>query len=235
MRPRHKDMSVGTADLATSLGRFVRSLAEHDDRAGALDIHVKGLPAGSALLTLVDEDGIAFQVVKAEERAALKAQFRRATPDLSAAEDAVLRRGGATDEELRLGPTLLAIARRGTEEKYSALVKDSLSVEQAARRLRLSSGRIRQLLLAGQVYGFKQDGDWRIPAFQFQGNKLVPGIGKVMAKVPRSLSLVALYNWLTTSNPDLRSEAEGDEGFTPLEWLRSGCSPEAAALLASAL
>lgn len=240
VRARRKGASgrkVSPAAAARDLARLARSVAKSRDKAGVIEIpgSPKDLPAGGGLLAFVDEDGIALQVVSPEERAALKAQFRRATPGLSASEQEVLRRGGASVAELRLGPTMLAIARRGSEEKYRSLVKQSLTVEQAARRLRLSSGRIRQLLLAGHLYGFKRDGDWRIPSFQFQANELVPGIGKVMAKLPRDLSLVAIYNWFTTSNPDLRTETEEDEGFTPLEWLRSGHAPEAAASLAAGL
>lgn len=195
----------------------------------------KGIPREGGILAFVDAESLTVQVVSREERAVLKAQFRQAAPGLSVGEYEALRRGGASAAALKMGPALWALARRSSGIKYQTLLKGSLSVEQAARRLGLTSGRLRQLLVAGRLYGVKLGTDWRIPAFQFHGKELVPGIGTVVAKIRRELGLLAIYNWFTTPNPDLRAQADEEEGFTPLDWLRSGRSPEQAASLAAEL
>lgn len=201
----------------------------------------KDLPDGLALLAFLDEDTITIQIVPRDERSALRAQFRQVAPGISAAEEEVFRRGGANRSELALGPTMLAISRSRSQEKFRSLLRSSLSVAETARRLKLSDGRIRQLLLERRLYGFKREGggkreeDWRIPAFQFQGTELVPAIGGVTVKIRLEVSPLAVYNWFTTPNPDLRTAAEEEEGFTPLEWLSAGLDPEQAADLAADL
>jgi hypothetical protein len=232
-----RQTSVGTAGIEASLRRsaadLVRGIADQKVSSGVLAISLN-VPKGSALLTVIDSDGIAYEVVARTEGAALKGLLGRPNRDLSEGERAVLRRGGASEEELGAGPKLLAVARTPTAAKYLALEKSSLTVQAAAKRLGLTDGRIRQRLGAGELYGFKKDGDWRIPSFQFCKNELVPGIERVMVKVPRDLSLVALHNWLTTANADLRLD-ERDTDLSPLEWLQEGRSPDAVAALAGAL
>jgi CheY-like chemotaxis protein len=61
--------------------------------------------------------------------------------------------------------------------KYHAILTGSLNAEQAARRLGVSTGRIRQRLLADPptLYGIRDGNVWRLPAFQFVGG-LVPHV-----------------------------------------------------------
>ena len=238
MKPTtNKSRQLSPSEAAEGLARLVVS-----EPASGWVFPVKNLPKGAkgipkegGILAFVDAEGLTLQVVSREERAALKAQFRQAAPGLSVGEHEALRRGGASAAELKMGPALWALARRSSGIKYQTLLKGSLSVGQAARRLGLTGGRLRQLLVAGRLYGVKLGTDWRIPAFQFQGKEFVPGIGTVVVKIRRELGLLAIYNWFTTPNPDLRTEAEEDEGFTPLDWLRSGHPPEQAASLVAEL
>ena len=195
----------------------------------------KGLPNGSGVLALVDGETLIVQIVSREERAALKAHFRQTAPELTAAEAEVLRQGGASAAELKMGPAVWALARGSAELKYQALLDASLDVEQAARRLGVTSGRVRQLLGGRRLYGIKVGTDWQIPSFQFQGKRLVPGIEEVVPAMRPDLGLLAIHQWFTTPNADLRTEAEEDEGFTPLAWLRSGHPPKDAASLAAGL
>ena len=236
--------SANSITAANTLARIAsdrvsKNLATHhaDLLSGGVVLEIvdrpKDLPAG--LLAFVDEDTVTIQIVPRDERNALRAQFRQGDPGISAAEEEVLRRGGASHSELALGPTMLAISRSRSQEKFRSLLRSSLSVAETARRLDLTDGRIRQLLLDGRLYGFKRDGGWRIPSFQFQDAKVVPGIGEINVKIRRNLSPLAVYNWFTTPNPDLRTAAEEEEGFTPLEWLCAGHEPEQAASLAADL
>lgn len=190
-----------------------------------------------AVLALIDDDDtVLFQVLDKEEVAAVKAQFRGANR-LSAAEEETLHAGGVGGAALKMAPALWALARKASADKYEALVNASLTVEQAAARLKVTPSRVRQLLGSSRLYGLKVAGlDWRIPSFQFLGRGgLIPGIEKVtMRIVPRRVPLLAFYNWLTTPNPDLRTRDE-EEALSPLDWLQIGESPEEAAALSDAL
>ena len=182
----------------------------------------KGLPKDSGILALVDGDTLIVQIVSPEERAALKAQFRQFAPELTAGEADLLRQGGASEAELKMGPALWALARGSSEVKYQNLLEASLDVEQAAKRLGVTTGRVRQLLGAKRLYGVKLGTDWRIPSFQFLNKGLVPGIDGVVAAMRPELGLLAVYNWFTSPNADLRMADDEDEALTPLAWLRWG-------------
>lgn len=195
----------------------------------------KGLPRGHAVLALIDGRSLSYRVLDQEEGSALRAQLgqRGADVALLATELDALKAGGVGAAELTVGPMLWIVARHASEKKYQALLKSSLTVEQSARRLGVTSGRVRQLLGARRLYGIKVGHDWRVPAFQFLESKMVPGIDAVVSRLPRDLGLLAVYNWFTTSNPDLCDEEEAP--FAPLAWLRLGHPPEDAAALAAAL
>jgi len=121
-----------------------------------------------------------------------------------------------------------------TALEYARLLQSSLSVEQAAALLDVNPSRIRQRL-AGEprtMYGVKEGRAWRVPKFQFAGRKLVPGIGQVIAALPPDLHAVAVQRWFTTPHPDLSADPGEEKPIAPLDWLRTGRSPEVAAELA---
>lgn len=111
---------------------------------------------------------------------------------------------------------------------YAALILTALSTEEAAKRLDVTQGRIRQRLNERQLYGIKVGKDWRLPLFQFTEHGLVPNIERVLPFVSRGLAPTALVRWLTRPDPDL--EIEG-RAVSPLEWLLEGSDPEAVAEL----
>lgn len=194
------------------------------------------VPRGEAVLALVDEDSVSVQILGKQEKAAVKAQFGQTSTGLTSAEEQALRSGGVGGVELALGPTLWAMARQVSADKYEALVEDSLTVEETAARLRVTSGRVRQLLGGSRLFGFKAGADWRIPSFQLlKRGGLVPGIDKVVMRLPKNVGLLPFYNWLTTPNPDLRTGDAEEEALSPLDWLRMGESPDEAAALVDAL
>jgi hypothetical protein len=139
-------------------------------------------------------------------------------PAMTTAEDQVLGRGAP-----RTKPPAhqkLTHPRAHTVATYKRLLTESLSVEEAAKRLGVDGSRIRQRLATRTLYGIKLDHNWYLPKFQFDGKELVPGITEVLAKLPEDLSPVAVYRWFTTANPDLLDQ-EG-EPLTPLRALQTG-------------
>jgi DNA-binding CsgD family transcriptional regulator len=152
--------------------------------------------------------------------------------DLPAAETAALRRGGFTMEPADSRPTS-ALARTAAE--YAALRETSLTAIETARRLGVDPSRVRQLLAARKLYGLQVKGAWRIPAFQFQGEHLLPGLDEVVPALPKDLHPVGVYHWFTEPNPDLSSEKGGEHRMSPREWLLAGYPPRAVAQLATDL
>ena len=149
---------------------------------------------------------------------------------LTEAEDAALARGGVepvSDDELRLVDAQAVAA-------YQQLRAESLTVDQAARRLGVNTSRVRQRLAAGSLYGLKDGNAWLLPEFQFVANGLVPGIEVVLRKLPRDISPLAMARWLARPNPDLRTRNE-ERPLSPRQWLLEGNAPEPAAELAAAL
>ncbi len=113
---------------------------------------------------------------------------------------------------------------------YAALVASSLSVAEAAMRLGVDPSRIRQRLSERTLFGFKQRGQWRLPAFQFDATGTVPGLEVVVPRLDPGLHPVAVEQWFSLPCPDLEI---GERAVSPLEWLRAGGSPDAVAEIAA--
>ncbi len=125
---------------------------------------------------------------------------------------------------------------RKAEDEYGRLIRGSLTVEQAAERLHVNPSRIRQRLGACTLYGFRVDRGWRIPRFQFQEDRVIPGLADVLVRVPHDLHPVAVSNWLQAPNAELVVETDGDEiPLAPLQWLAAGYSADAVSTLAAQL
>lgn len=152
-----------------------------------------------------------------------------AGPQLSAAEAAVLDEAGLAE-----GPADLPSALERSRIELELLVRGSLTIEDAARALGVSTSRIRQRLSPSRrtLYGIKDGRSWRIPKFQFESRgKLVRGIGAVMPHVRRDADPVAVRDWFTTPHQDLVM-GDDDERVTPRAWLSSGRPVEIVAELA---
>jgi hypothetical protein len=151
--------------------------------------------------------------------------------DLPAPEVAALRRGGFKLEPLS-SESSNALAR--TTAEYAVLRDTSLSASETAQKLGVDPSRVRQLLAARKLYGLQIKGAWKVPVFQFEGNRLLPGLEEVVPALPKDLHPVGIYHWFTTANPDLATE-EFDRELSPREWLLTGRSPSAVAELAADL
>ena len=149
--------------------------------------------------------------------------------DLTQEERAALERGGldlsppGRDEG---GP----VARGATA--FAALIASSLTVQEAARRLGVDGSRIRQRLAARSLYGIKRSDGWQIPVFQFDGDRLLPGLAAVVGRLDASLHPLVVFRWFTAPDPDL----EVDQiAVSPRDWLRLGNDPSPVAALAEGL
>ena len=114
--------------------------------------------------------------------------------------------------------------RARTAARYAALLATSLTAPEAARRLGVAPSRIRQRLGAGTLVGVKLDDEWRLPAFQFDGDRLVPNVGRVVRRLARDAHPLGIANWFDAPDPDL--ELDG-EPVSPRAWLLSGGDPDA--------
>ncbi len=142
--------------------------------------------------------------------------------ELSSGEAAVLEEGG-----LDLSPSVAEepdpLAR--TAAKYAALLATALTTREAAGLLGTGESRVRQRLKEKTLYAVKAGRENRLPAFQFEGGKEVPGIGEILRHMDRSVHPVALSNWFTLPNPDLHLDEEEEKAVSPREWLLSGGAP----------
>ncbi|MDP9122878.1 MAG: hypothetical protein M3O15_16165 [Acidobacteriota bacterium] len=156
--------------------------------------------------------------------------------DLTVAEASVLESGGFALEGGRQG-TADPLVRTAAE--YAALLKASLSTQQAAHRLGVDPSRIRQRLTATPptLYGIRLSSGWVLPEVQFDGGRLLPGIGEVLARLDPELHPVAVFRWFTIPNPDLVPEGEAPpcRSLSPRSWLLLGLPPGHVADLAADL
>ncbi|MGH3145881.1 MAG: hypothetical protein ACRDTR_08785, partial [Rubrobacter sp.] len=114
--------------------------------------------------------------------------------EFSPAEAAVLEEGGL-DLSPPAGEEPDPLAR--TAAKYAALLATALTTRETAALLGTGESRVRQRLGDKTLYGVKAGRENRLPTFQFEGGREVPGIGEVLRHVDRSVHPVALLNWFT--------------------------------------
>jgi CheY-like chemotaxis protein len=117
---------------------------------------------------------------------------------------------------------------------YHAILTGSLNAEQAAKRLGVTTGRVRQRLLADPptLYGIRAGNVWRLPAFQFASKGLVPNVDRVISHLDRDLDPVAVDNWFRQPHIDLEQDGHL---VSPLDWLAEGRSVQPVAELAGDL
>ncbi len=161
---------------------------------------------------------------------------------LTEAEVEALRAGGLEPRGPRTAPDLVALGRVG----YAALLQKALTPEEAAQRLGVTAGRVRQLLAERRLLGVQIEGRWRIPEFQFApagrgagaACRILPGLDRVLAAIPEGMHLLTLHRWLTTPKRDLAVDDLGTDRpqeLSPLAWLEQGRPPERVAALAESL
>lgn len=114
---------------------------------------------------------------------------------------------------------------------YMALLETSYSTGEAAKYLKVDASRIRQRLREHSLFGIEYDGEKRLPRFQFERKKVIPGLRKVIDALPRGLNPLDVAEWFLSPNPDLEIE-DDEKALSPRDWLLSGAPIEAVVALA---
>jgi hypothetical protein len=104
---------------------------------------------------------------------------------------------------------------------YMALLETSYTTSEAANYLQVDASRIRQRLRERSLYGIDYDGEKRLPRFQFERKRVVPGIREVLAALPKELNPLDVAQWFLLPNPDLEIDSQ-EMPLSPREWLLKG-------------
>lgn len=148
---------------------------------------------------------------------------------LSNAQALVLREVGADLTPLRPGEP---DSRAQSAAELAAFMGTALSVRQTAEQLGVSTSRVRHRLADGQLAGVHHRSGWRLPAWQFTEQGVLPGLDVVLAALPADEPPPAVAAFMLTPDPDL--EIVG-KAVSPRAWLAADGDPTAVAALARAL
>lgn len=121
--------------------------------------------------------------------------------------------------------------RARTVAEHAVLADSALTVVEAARRLGVDDSRIRHRLKERRLTGWKDQG-WRLPAWQFTGTGVLPGLDVVLRAVPADQPPLVVAAFMSTPQPDLPINGRP---ATPRQWLLAGGDPEPVATLAATL
>jgi hypothetical protein len=175
----------------------------------------------------IDEERFARVAARAiEELRGTEARIDDPTTQLTEPEAANLRAGG------------LDLARRRRTEpdpvgeaaaRYAAILADSEDVAGVAERLGVTRARVRQRAAERTLLAIREDDEWRFPRAQFADGAPIRGLPAVSLAIPPDLHPVAVWSFLREPSTDL---TVGDRPASPLEWLRSGGSPDPVAAIA---
>lgn len=177
-------------------------------------------------------DSMRMRTMFAAVREALERNYEQAavaSDALTVDEQRVLETGGVP-----IGGDLARRPIASRTAKYHTILAGGLTVEQAAKRLDVTTGRVRQRLLSRPptLYGIRVGNVWRLPAFQFRAHGLIPNIDRVIPHLDRELDPVAVENWFTRPHIDLDQDGEP---VSPLDWLAQGRNVQPVAELAEDL
>ena len=178
----------------------------------------------------IDEERFTRVAARAiDELRAAEARIDDPSSQLSEGEAATLRSGG------------IDLARRRRSEpdpvgeaaaRYAALLADSEDVAEVAERLGVTRARVRQRAAERTLLAIREDDEWRFPRAQFDDGAPIRGLPAVSVALPPDLHPVAVWSFLNEPSSDL---ALADRPASPLEWLRSGGSPDPVAAIAREL
>ncbi len=121
--------------------------------------------------------------------------------------------------------------RARTVAAHAVLADSALSVLEAAKALGVDDSRIRHRLKEGRLTGWKDQG-WRLPAWQFTGSGVLPGLEVVLRAVPEDQPALVVAAFMSTPQSDL---VINEHPATPRQWLLSGGDPEHVARLVGTL
>jgi hypothetical protein len=103
---------------------------------------------------------------------------------------------------------------------YAAMLEHSEAGDTAvASRLNVDRSRISQRLAERSLYAVEHGDERYFPAWQFDGNKIVRGLKRVLAALDKTLHPLTVDHWFTTPNVELLADGAP---MPPAEWLRTG-------------
>jgi hypothetical protein len=112
---------------------------------------------------------------------------------------------------------------------YMALIETSLTAAQAAAMLGVDVSRVRQRLRERTLFGLEYESEWRLPHFQFERKKVLPGLNEVLPALAPQINPLDVAVWFLEPNADLEG---GTVPLSPRAWLLRGGAPTAVAALA---
>jgi len=154
---------------------------------------------------------------------------RASHTDLTAAETEALRGVGAFKDDAPMPADQDPLIK--TQAQYMALLEESLSAAQAAKLLNVDVSRIRQRLRERSLFGIEHEGSWRLPRFQFERRRTIPGLAPVLKALPEDLFPLDVVDWFVLPEADLQLEND-PASLSPREWLLSGRPVEPVVALA---
>jgi hypothetical protein len=178
----------------------------------------------------IDEERFAKAAARAiEELRRPEASIDDPSTQLTASDALTLKAGG------------LDLARRRRTEpdpigeaaaQYAAILAESEDVAGVAARLGVTRARVRQRASERTLLAIREDDEWRFPRAQFDDGAPIRGLPAVSLALPPDLHPVAVWTFLREPTTEL---TVGDRPSSPLEWLRSGGSPDPVAAIAREL
>lgn len=117
---------------------------------------------------------------------------------------------------------------------YIALIETSLGAAEVARSLEVDVSRVRQRLREHSLFGVEYEGEWKLPKFQFERRKVLPGLATVLEALPAEMNALEVAEWFLSPNPDLEPEGK-EKPLSPRDWLLRGLPAERVAELARGL
>jgi hypothetical protein len=178
----------------------------------------------------IDEDKFARVAARAiEEMRGPEARIDDPATQVTPSDAATLKSGG------------LDLARRRRTEpdpigdaaaRYAAILADSDDVAGVAERLGVTRARVRQRAGERTLLAIREDDEWRFPRAQFEDGAPIRGLPAVSVALPPDLHPVAVWSFLREPTTEL---TVGDRPASPLEWLRSGGSPDPVTAIAREL
>ncbi len=174
-----------------------------------------GLPADALL------DALAASIVDVSDESAGLPQT-----ELEVLHEAGISLDGSLTDPSGAGQVALGLA------KAQRFREEALTVAEAATLLKVSDSRVRQLVSAGAVLTIPNgDGGHLLPAWQFVGGRLLPGLTE-LGDVVAGLHPLTLAGFMVRRDVDL--EVDG-ESVSPIEWLVAGGDPAVVVKLAAGL
>jgi excisionase family DNA binding protein len=135
---------------------------------------------------------------------------------MTADQEAALRAAGSFVDEM---PPLEERASTTALHRTGDLLATALSTDEAAVRLGVTAGRVRQRLSNRTLLAVKVGAAHRLPAFQFTDDGELPGWDRVAPAFPSTAHPTAVAWFMQTPHPDLTAAGES---LSPSQWLAGG-------------